>query len=262
MSVVGSLIFCLDCGNLLDQFANHKSINCGSCNKEYLSKDFANLKVVTRSADDAFPSALKLKQSVVKTTLKTDELEEGATIKEKCPQCGNEEMQYHTLQLRSADEGATVFYTSSLTSNDSFWNGISKEIFTKFSNKKVEIPSIFNPIPYLSFSSLTASLPNTVVKRPKQLKDNLVTCKSLKSREDSNKLCRIIGKLDLLVSVINKLETWLTFKLISKLVKAFFKETFSLTTSGINSYTLFSPLSSNIWKILADRGVNRSFKSW
>lgn len=47
----------------------------------------------------------------MKTTLKNDELGEGATIKEKCPQCGNDEMQYHTLQLRSADEGATVFYT-------------------------------------------------------------------------------------------------------------------------------------------------------
>lgn len=69
------------------------------------------MKVVTTSSDDAFPSALRLKQSVVKTTLKNDELEEGATIKEKCPQCGHDEMQYHTLQLRSADEGATVFYT-------------------------------------------------------------------------------------------------------------------------------------------------------
>ena len=35
---------------------------------------------------------------------------EQATIKEKCPGCGNEEMNYHTLQLRSADEGTTVFY--------------------------------------------------------------------------------------------------------------------------------------------------------
>lgn len=73
--------------------------------------DFANLKVITKSAEDAFPSALQLKQSSVKTVLKSSEIEDGATIKEKCPKCGNEEMQYHTLQLRSADEGATVFYT-------------------------------------------------------------------------------------------------------------------------------------------------------
>jgi len=35
---------------------------------------------------------------------------EQATIKEKCPNCGNDEMNFHTLQLRSADEGSTVFY--------------------------------------------------------------------------------------------------------------------------------------------------------
>ena len=30
--------------------------------------------------------------------------------KEKCPQCGNPEMEYFTMQLQSADEGQTVFY--------------------------------------------------------------------------------------------------------------------------------------------------------
>lgn len=111
MSVVGSLIFCTYCGNLLDASTSKTDIPCGNCSAQYPKSNFANLKVVTSSSEDAFPSSLRMKRSVVKTSLKKDELDEGATIKEKCPKCGHEEMQYHTLQLRSADEGATVFYT-------------------------------------------------------------------------------------------------------------------------------------------------------
>ena len=31
-------------------------------------------------------------------------------IDESCPSCGTERVYYHTKQLRSADEGSTVFY--------------------------------------------------------------------------------------------------------------------------------------------------------
>ncbi|KAK9447711.1 transcription factor S-II-domain-containing protein [Limtongia smithiae] len=113
MSVIGSLIFCTDCGNLLDAVASaSKVIKCSQCLAEYPTKDFENLIVTTRSAETAFPSSLRQKKSVVKTSLGRHEQEdEGATIKEKCPQCGKDEMQYYSLQLRSADEGATVFYS-------------------------------------------------------------------------------------------------------------------------------------------------------
>jgi DNA-directed RNA polymerase I subunit RPA12 len=33
-----------------------------------------------------------------------------AVIKEECPKCRAPEMEFYTMQLRSADEGQTVFY--------------------------------------------------------------------------------------------------------------------------------------------------------
>lgn len=35
----------------------------------------------------------------------------GPIVERSCPQCKNDKMSYATLQLRSADEGQTVFYT-------------------------------------------------------------------------------------------------------------------------------------------------------
>ena len=33
-----------------------------------------------------------------------------ATIEEPCPKCNNPELYFYTMQLRSVDEGSTVFY--------------------------------------------------------------------------------------------------------------------------------------------------------
>ncbi len=43
--------------------------------------------------------------------LQSDQGETDATIEEPCIRCGNPEVYYYTMQLRSVDEGSTVFYS-------------------------------------------------------------------------------------------------------------------------------------------------------
>ena len=44
-------------------------------------------------------------------TLTAEDVQQDAVIEQTCPQCGRNEMRYYTQQLRSADEGSTVFYS-------------------------------------------------------------------------------------------------------------------------------------------------------
>lgn len=80
-----------------------------SSGSNYSSTDPGNKTVTTQSAPSAFPSALRLKKSAVQS-LATEDIQTEAEIKQICPECGREKMWFYTLQLRSADEGATVFY--------------------------------------------------------------------------------------------------------------------------------------------------------
>lgn len=59
--------------------------------------------IVTFNNKDTYASA--------KQTEDDEEEADGPIVDRKCPQCNNEKMSYATLQLRSADEGQTVFYT-------------------------------------------------------------------------------------------------------------------------------------------------------
>ncbi|CAO3673011.1 hypothetical protein INT44_008051 [Umbelopsis vinacea] len=108
-NVIGSLIFCPECGNLLDiPGGDDDLIVCNQCSYAQSSADYEAMEIVTTSSENAFQSPLKSKRHLVQQ--KGPKTEGAAMIDEKCPNCGNPEMAYHTMQLRSADEGQTVFY--------------------------------------------------------------------------------------------------------------------------------------------------------
>ena len=95
--------FCPQCGTILDPPSTNETVRCTLCK---YSCHFSSLnieEVMTKSAPTAKPSW------IVEDKIE-EELGKHATIEEPCPKCGHHEMYFYTMQLRSVDEGSTVFY--------------------------------------------------------------------------------------------------------------------------------------------------------
>ncbi|KAL5601184.1 hypothetical protein BROUX41_005989 [Berkeleyomyces rouxiae] len=110
MAAIGSLVFCTMCGNLLpaSKGTTKGILRCDACHSE--NRDMAAQTITTETKASDFPSLLRQKlQSTVKTVA-AHEIGTMATIKERCPKCDAEEVRYTSVQLRSADEGSTIFY--------------------------------------------------------------------------------------------------------------------------------------------------------
>ncbi|SCV71457.1 BQ2448_3045 [Microbotryum intermedium] len=106
----GSLLFCSRCGDLLALPGDDDEIVCDACGQVEDAAAYENQTITTRSHPAAFPSSLRQKKtSLVKHT--GDVEKKKVYVDEMCEKCGNERMSVKTMQLRSADEGATVFYS-------------------------------------------------------------------------------------------------------------------------------------------------------
>ena len=104
-------LFCKECESLLEPVGDGAVVHCSLCGSTQSASLQEGRPIVTESRPgqygDAFGRDVRQKS---KKKGSTEGPTEGATIDEKCPKCGHHEMTFHTMQLRSADEGQTVFY--------------------------------------------------------------------------------------------------------------------------------------------------------
>ncbi|KXS22523.1 putative RPA12-13.7 kd subunit of DNA-directed RNA polymerase I [Gonapodya prolifera JEL478] len=103
-----SLVFCNDCGSMLETPSVEDSVTCDLCGASVSAAHFEEVQVVTKSRPDAFPHYRPFTSGAASGK---GPAAEQAKVNERCPKCDNAELSFRTMQLRSADEGQTIFYT-------------------------------------------------------------------------------------------------------------------------------------------------------
>eukprot|EP01095_Lingulamoeba_sp_RSL-Kostka_P003881 TRINITY_DN149_c0_g1_i1.p1 TRINITY_DN149_c0_g1~~TRINITY_DN149_c0_g1_i1.p1 ORF type:complete len:120 (+),score=16.90 TRINITY_DN149_c0_g1_i1:344-703(+) len=93
--------FCYECGTLLDMPTVGIEIICDRCKSTCLISDFSNKTIVSTS---------KKHTAGLKQTSIDDGDDRPISTNETCQQCGCNQIYYSMFQLRSADEGQTIFY--------------------------------------------------------------------------------------------------------------------------------------------------------
>ncbi|PLN75201.1 transcription factor S-II-domain-containing protein [Aspergillus taichungensis] len=99
--------FCNDCGNLLD-ISSLETLQCERCGTTTKNEALSHTQT---SVSENFPSKLrdKLRSHTQQVTHKT--VGSGPEIDLDCIKCPSKKVTYAQVQLRSADEGSTIFYT-------------------------------------------------------------------------------------------------------------------------------------------------------
>eukprot|EP00850_Spirogloea_muscicola_P002655 SM000010S04293 [mRNA] locus=s10:739944:741307:- [translate_table: standard] len=111
-------LFCPRCGTLLDLPATGATGSCPLCRYQRDLAELSGVSLVTSSGPEDFMRRygieplvpLAADSAAAASAATASDGKERAKVQEACPRCGNPEMEYYTMQLRSADEGQTVFY--------------------------------------------------------------------------------------------------------------------------------------------------------
>lgn len=102
--------FCDECGELLDfELIKDENIICQRCGGEIALGVIKEHYIETTDTYDQsrlWVNKLKNKEDKLRAQQKVKR----TVISDKCPKCGYGQMYYYTIQIRSADEGSTVFY--------------------------------------------------------------------------------------------------------------------------------------------------------
>ncbi|KAM8779756.1 DNA-directed RNA polymerase I subunit RPA12 [Rhynchonycteris naso] len=104
-SFQSDLDFCPDCGSVLPLPGIQDVVTCPRCGFSIHVRDFegkvVKTSVVFNTRGTAGPKLMEEGPPEF----------QGPVVDRRCSRCGHEGMAYYTRQMRSADEGQTVFYT-------------------------------------------------------------------------------------------------------------------------------------------------------
>uniref|UniRef100_A0A7S3G5Y4 DNA-directed RNA polymerase subunit n=1 Tax=Palpitomonas bilix TaxID=652834 RepID=A0A7S3G5Y4_9EUKA len=96
--------FCPTCGALVDLTLKKAEVTCNICLDAFDVQAIATSRENVTESKEAGAWLKKLEN-------RDGEGDAAATVEEICPACGHNELSFKTAQLRSADEGQTIFYT-------------------------------------------------------------------------------------------------------------------------------------------------------
>ena len=107
-----SWLFCDPCGGLLDFLAAEGAAVCGVCGWRRVQGDFEGLLLESAMSHDDMRRrfGVEVRVSAAQSVMSSEGQIQRARVAETCPECGHPELEFFTMQLRSVDEGQTVFY--------------------------------------------------------------------------------------------------------------------------------------------------------
>ncbi|XP_043710474.1 DNA-directed RNA polymerase I subunit RPA12 [Telopea speciosissima] len=103
-------LFCDMCGTLLS-LESHTLAKCPLCGCKRGAEDIINKETSYTVTAEDIRRELGIEPFVQLDGISSDEgTVQRAVVNEPCPRCRHPQLEYYTKQLRSADEGQTVFY--------------------------------------------------------------------------------------------------------------------------------------------------------